>query len=217
MQDSSYKPLLKIWRLHMALIRCPECGGSISTEAKSCPHCGFPLNKISYTKTPSVTPPTPKSTAWIKMWKKKVIINKLIWTSIFLLILGFLAFCIIMLNVDERAEYWTNQDGTTTAFYYTKYEWIIMCTISGFISFIFFALWLNVLITYKTKIRKYDGYTILVYIGCKNFLLIENIIQDSTVIGRFMYGQLPNKKLVKVGIAAWDASIKIDVGDEKTF
>ncbi len=28
----------------MALITCPECKKEISSYAKSCPHCGFPLN-----------------------------------------------------------------------------------------------------------------------------------------------------------------------------
>lgn len=27
------------------LIKCPECGREISSEALSCPHCGFPINK----------------------------------------------------------------------------------------------------------------------------------------------------------------------------
>lgn len=27
----------------MALINCPECEGSVSKAAKSCPHCGFPM------------------------------------------------------------------------------------------------------------------------------------------------------------------------------
>ena len=29
----------------MALIKCPECGKEISNSAKSCPHCGYPLDK----------------------------------------------------------------------------------------------------------------------------------------------------------------------------
>jgi len=29
----------------MALIRCPECGKSISDKAKACPSCGYPLVK----------------------------------------------------------------------------------------------------------------------------------------------------------------------------
>ena len=30
----------------MALIRCPECGKQISSKAKACPHCGFPLDDV---------------------------------------------------------------------------------------------------------------------------------------------------------------------------
>ena len=30
----------------MALIKCPECKKKISSEAKHCPNCGFPLNGI---------------------------------------------------------------------------------------------------------------------------------------------------------------------------
>ncbi|HCJ6434223.1 zinc ribbon domain-containing protein [Acinetobacter baumannii] len=30
----------------MALISCPECKREISDQAKSCPHCGFPIEKI---------------------------------------------------------------------------------------------------------------------------------------------------------------------------
>ena len=29
----------------MALIKCPECGKEISDKAKSCPHCGFPIEQ----------------------------------------------------------------------------------------------------------------------------------------------------------------------------
>ena len=30
----------------MALIRCPECGKQISSKAKACPHCGYPLDDV---------------------------------------------------------------------------------------------------------------------------------------------------------------------------
>lgn len=29
----------------MTLIKCPECGKEISDKAKSCPHCGFPIEQ----------------------------------------------------------------------------------------------------------------------------------------------------------------------------
>ena len=29
----------------MSLLSCPECGGLLSTEARTCPHCGYPLRK----------------------------------------------------------------------------------------------------------------------------------------------------------------------------
>ena len=29
----------------MSLLNCPECGGLLSTEATTCPHCGYPLRK----------------------------------------------------------------------------------------------------------------------------------------------------------------------------
>ena len=37
----------------MALIKCPECGKEISSEAKACPYCGYPINKEEIQK-PSI-------------------------------------------------------------------------------------------------------------------------------------------------------------------
>ena len=36
----------------MALATCPDCGGTVSTEATSCPHCGRPM-----AETPVVVEP----------------------------------------------------------------------------------------------------------------------------------------------------------------
>lgn len=39
----------------MALTNCIECNNSISTQAKSCPHCGYELNKTnSYHSVPLI-------------------------------------------------------------------------------------------------------------------------------------------------------------------
>ena len=31
----------------MAMIKCPECGKDVSDKAKSCPHCGCPIESLS--------------------------------------------------------------------------------------------------------------------------------------------------------------------------
>lgn len=37
----------------MALIACPECGKEVSTEAKACPACGYPLAERGVVAAPS--------------------------------------------------------------------------------------------------------------------------------------------------------------------
>lgn len=37
----------------MALIKCPECSGTVSDKAISCPHCGYPMNTVTNTKSRS--------------------------------------------------------------------------------------------------------------------------------------------------------------------
>src|SRR6476660_8680035 len=38
----------------MALVACPECGSQVSTEAKVCPGCGFPLAERRDAAAPSI-------------------------------------------------------------------------------------------------------------------------------------------------------------------
>lgn len=45
----------------MALINCPECGRQVSTEAKACPSCGFPVaEKVAQTSPPSAPQAAPE-------------------------------------------------------------------------------------------------------------------------------------------------------------
>ncbi len=30
----------------MTLVRCPECGGEVSSQATACPHCGAPIAAV---------------------------------------------------------------------------------------------------------------------------------------------------------------------------
>jgi hypothetical protein len=39
----------------MALINCPECGKQVSTEARTCPACGYPIAE-KLAQTPATTP-----------------------------------------------------------------------------------------------------------------------------------------------------------------
>src|SRR5262245_3556513 len=44
----------------MALINCPECGKEVSTAAKECPHCGYPVaERLAHTQVAGTTPPDP--------------------------------------------------------------------------------------------------------------------------------------------------------------
>ena len=40
----------------MALVRCPECGHQVSSQAPACPSCGYPLQK-------GAAPPAPQQNA----------------------------------------------------------------------------------------------------------------------------------------------------------
>jgi membrane protein YdbS with pleckstrin-like domain len=45
----------------MALINCPECGKQVSTEAKACPSCGFPVaEKVAHGTEPIAQRATPE-------------------------------------------------------------------------------------------------------------------------------------------------------------
>ena len=37
----------------MALIKCPECAGTVSDRAPMCPHCGFPMKQLPPPKVPA--------------------------------------------------------------------------------------------------------------------------------------------------------------------
>src|SRR6267378_2294272 len=52
------------------LVKCPECGNSVSTLAASCPHCGAPLSVTeSDTSAPKyhVPPPRPAATSAVPL------------------------------------------------------------------------------------------------------------------------------------------------------
>lgn len=196
----------------MALIKCPECEKEISTYAETCPHCGYPIKKNEPAKEKAVENfPKPKDSLWINKWKDKAAKVRRNWTLLFCASLLLVVLFVILLNVDREVTSY----GT-----YAKSGWMIMVGIASFIAFLVFVFWLIVLLQLKVRSRQYDGYTILVYVGFKSILVVEDVVQDSGILNRFLYGSLPNKKQVWVNISAWDASVKIGIGeqgDEKNF
>ncbi len=92
----------------MALINCPECGAEISDAAKSCPNCGFPLQKINVTTStkaieplPVVTSPPNKQISSPTLPKKK---SPSLGLSLLVAVLVLIALAIIWVFI-KRAEY----------------------------------------------------------------------------------------------------------------
>ncbi len=48
----------------MALMKCPECGGQVSNQARNCPHCGFPIAD-AVTPAPAAMPMTTPAAATV--------------------------------------------------------------------------------------------------------------------------------------------------------
>lgn len=190
----------------MALIKCPECGKEVSTVADTCPHCGYPIkNNKQVKEKPLENYPRPKDSSWINKWKGKVTRGRWIWTILFFVSLLFVVLFVGLLNVDREVTSY----GT-----YAKTVWMIMVGIASNVAFVIFILWICALITLKVRARQYDGYTVLVFVGFKHYLVVEDVVQDSGIVNRFLYGQLPNKKQVWINISAWDGSVKMGIGKE---
>ena len=201
----------------MALIKCPDCGGKVSTLAVSCPHCGRPITEVDikdnsvdsnndclndqnkehinnneeYIKQDGQVYPE-----WIIEWKnkrKKVFVN--------LGISAAIMFAITMMTI-----------GLTDY----NYFFLSVCIFSGTAVFFVGILLLVCLIELKIRIRKFDDYYIVFYSGIlKNYLIIENEIQDVGGATTYSYyGTLPNKKPVNVHVNFWTGNVKILVGDE---
>lgn len=208
----------------MALIKCPECGKEVSTSADACPHCGYPIGKqnnngqkivIEQAEEDKSSWPKPKDQAWINKWKDKAKKTKLTWAFILLAcIVGVIISACLLANDKDVVHYsWGDS-------YYTKTVHIVFTGIFGFLTFDALVLWLTLLICCHVRARQYDGYAVLVYNGFKHYLVIEDVIHDSGVVNRYLYGALPNKKQVWVTISAWDGSVKMGIGnggDEKNL
>ena len=186
----------------MSLITCPECGGKVSTTADACPHCGWRLDKIKAAARARLEKekeswPSPIDPSWTKKWFRRMSITRLaLFLSTILLFGTAIAFTIL------------------NAFWPQSFVVSIPCFILAVISFI---PMLDMVFLSDIAVREHDGYTVMVYSGLINRLIIEGKVQVQGLFTRYMNGHLPNKTLVRAGIAAWNKSIKIDIGNEHTF
>ena len=174
----------------MALIRCPECGKSISSEPTACPNCGYPIKsyvqKIVEKKDINDNAVLPLNPAWLDKYKSKPATYKMILTIIFLvnlvLVIGFFVGKLYLLGA-----------------------------ISSFFLIFTSSFCLAAFISIKTKIIEENGYHAIAVSGVfRNCLVVENVVQE---IGhnRHLDGKFPNGKHVWADFAFWDGNIKISV------
>ena len=75
----------------MALIRCPECGREISSRAKACPHCGFPMDDvIKPNEEELVIEPI------LERKKSSIVASVFLFIFLELLFLGAFIFCVVL-------------------------------------------------------------------------------------------------------------------------
>ena len=175
----------------MALIRCPECGQSVSSEAPACPHCGYPIKSFSSEvelnkETIVENTVQPLDSAWLDAYKSKPAIYKTILTLIFLINV-VLVVCLLVGGL------------------------YFVGVIFGFLSFFTFFIWIVGLICIKTKTIEESGYHAIAISGVfRNSLVVENVVQE---IGnnRHLDGKFPNGKHVWADFSIWDSDITISV------
>lgn len=113
----------------MALIKCPECSKEVSTEAKICPHCGYPLEKDEEIK--------PKDNSWVYMWRKKIKNMRIIISCIFTISLLLTILFICLTKFDQNVVVTKFLDQTFTD-YYEKTAYVVLSWVFGSISFVSF-------------------------------------------------------------------------------
>lgn len=193
----------------MALINCPECNQSVSTEAKVCPHCGYPLDSCVKVQT---TYPSPKNADWLVKWRRKPSSTKLALFLAFLISVVLLVISICLLVNDRDVVYYEYLNVTDS---YSKDIWIFTTDLFGFFALSTLLLFVLSLFYVKTIVRTIDGYNVAVYFGFwKNHLIIEDKDCDSNFGSifhhTFLSGELPNGRRVNVTLSTDSAVFKTE-------
>lgn len=182
----------------MSLIKCPECQKEVSSSATSCPHCGYPLkstvvdNKDNIEKL-TVEPnyPQPISSEWSKKWKVR---------SIWMRVIGSVLTILFIVLFFTMLHFWHVIFGEASLF------WLMFLILP-------FTISIAIAICTHCNIREIDGYTVVAYTVITRKLIIENVVCQSKLIGRYLYGKLPNGKNIKVVYSWWDNQPDIQVYD----
>lgn len=182
----------------MALIKCPECGQNVSTEAAACPHCGYPLNKVKNEQIVENSEidnnkKAPLDPSWLKKYKFKPTLGKIILGGVALgSLLSFIISIIIAVAVDG-------------------YSLFIIPIVFMFIFIVSLSFFFAGLIAMKWKVVEDDGYRAIAISGFfRYYLVVENEVQEVSM-NRHLDGRFPNGKYVWADFAAWDGNIIISV------
>lgn len=174
----------------MALLKCPECGKDVSSEATSCPHCGFPLKKVetkievkAESKRTNIVVNRydgfPFDADYVKKYKKSINIERLVLALFDLAIIGLFIFLF-----------------SQTAAYP---QYLIL-------EIVLFAIVLVIsvapLFTTKCRYRMAEGQAILLYYGVfKHVLIIDGVEVDRVGLyffSHYLRGSLKSGHTLKV-------------------
>lgn len=195
----------------MVKIKCPFCGEVINTNLKSCPNCGKEFDDIKMEEIDdnNLNSASPKDPSWVKKWKRKPIILRIIFGTLFVL---FFVLAIILLSKESKSNSGYGSYGSTV---------LILFAIASFIFFI------DCLTRCRVTTKNIDGYNVVVACGYFHRLIIE----DEVVVWRFnvssriifnnhtseLVGYLPNRKRVWADVNDFFGHAIIGVSLTKTI
>ena len=140
----------------MALIKCPECEKEISSKAKTCPHCGCPLEKKEDNKSK-----VPKKRFHSKEYKMTGIILSIPCSLILLIFLLGITFnniipSVILAGIYGLIIYFMSKFMLNTKPHIKKYLWIVIVVVLLPLIISFYLLTKNQEISYENDVIKLE-------------------------------------------------------------
>ena len=175
----------------MALIKCPECGKEVSTQADICPHCGYHLKKENIAK---IEYPKPKDDDWVGKYKVKKIVTILVLVLLTIIVFFIFRHFLVLEQTDRKEVHIPYVEETI---YETKDEWMLLSIVFGFVLLFVGLVTIVSPFSIKMKVYNIEGYSIVLYTGVfKDALVIEDVVVESELDSMFhatyLDGELPN-------------------------